>query len=111
MKPIITIILVLLSTAMFAGSAPAPGCADDLSLYNEIVGLVNDQDALREMNMKSLAEVTFTIGEDQTIHVEQVITKDNLLEFHIRQQLEGFKVKQCFDQGRIYTIRINANLI
>ena len=111
MKLFFSLLLLTLSVSSFAGSPMTLDCKDELGLYEEVVGLVNDEKAMKEMEMKGVAEVTFTISEDHTIHVVQVVTKDQLFEFHIRQKLEGIQVDHCFETNHPYTILVNAKLI
>jgi hypothetical protein len=99
---------VFISLSSFTPAPDSPDCNDQQNLYSEVTGLVNDQQALNEMDLTSMAQVTFTINDENKIHIDQVVTKDNLFEFYIRQKLEGAHLEHCFEKGRQYTLIINA---
>jgi len=111
MKTITTIIaFVFVLTAQAFASSPT-GCEETESLYKEVIGLVHNEKAQSSMDLKDMAEITFTIDDQHKLHVNRVITKDYVLEYHIRQSLEGVEVHQCFEKGTTYTVLMNAKLI
>ena len=99
---------IFISLSSFTPAPDAPDCNDEQNLYSEVAGLVYDEVALKEMDLTSMAQVTFTVNEEHKIHIEQVVTKDNLFEFYIRQKLEGAYLEHCFEKGGHYTLIINA---
>lgn len=116
MKNLLTALTLILSLSasgaifisLSAFTPEAPDCGNTQNLYAEVTGLVNDKVALKEMELTSMAQVTFTITDENKIHIEQVVTKDNLFEFYIRQKLEGAQLKNCTEKGAHYTLVINA---
>lgn len=117
MKNLLTSIALIISisasgaVSFLSSYTPEPGapdCGDEQNLYNEVSGLVDDREAMKEMNLMSMAQVTFTISDENKIHIEQVVTKDNLFEFYLRQKLEGVSLKVCMEKGGHYTLVINA---
>ncbi len=93
MKNLFTIAAILLSTSLFAGNENKNLTdAEKATVLSNIAGLIGDESVLNELGINGQADVTVVVDENGVMHVEEVQSTDYLLEYHIRQSIEGAKM-------------------
>ncbi len=93
MKNLFTIAAILLSTSLFAGNENKNLTdAEKATVLTNIAGLIGDESILNELGINGQADVTVVVDENGVMHVEEVQSTDYLLEYHIRQSIDGAKM-------------------
>jgi hypothetical protein len=93
MKNLFTIAAILFSTALFAGNETKNvSDKEKTTVINTIASLIGNETVLEELGVNGQADVTIVVDENGLVHVEAVQTNDYLLEYHIRQSIEGAKM-------------------
>lgn len=93
MKNLFTIAAILLSTSLFAGNENKNLTdAEKATVLTNIAGLIGDESILSELGINGQADVTVVVDENGVMHVEEVQSTDYLLEYHIRQSIDGAKM-------------------
>ncbi|MBK7442434.1 MAG: hypothetical protein IPL12_19345 [Bacteroidetes bacterium] len=93
MKNLFTIAAILLSTSLFAGNENKNlSDAEKATVLTNIAGLIGDETVLNELGINGQADVTVVVDENGVMHVEEVQSTDYLLEYHIRQSIDGAKM-------------------
>lgn len=93
MKNLFTIAAILLSTSLFAGNENKNlSDAEKATVLTNIAGLIGDETVLNELGINGQADVTVVVDENGVMHVEEMQSTDYLLEYHIRQSIDGAKM-------------------
>ena len=93
MKNLFTIAAILLITSLFAGNENKNlSDAEKATVLTNIAGLIGDETVLNELGINGQADVTVVVDENGVMHVEEVQSTDYLLEYHIRQSIDGAKM-------------------
>lgn len=92
MKTILTILAITLSTAVFAGNDGKTSDKEKAEVKQSVEQIVADKEVISALGVEGKADVTLKVDETGLVHVEAVQTNDFLLEYHIRQSIEGAKM-------------------
>jgi hypothetical protein len=93
MKTLIVTSLISLLSLQASASIVGNEHDDDRSkVANEVKALVVNQELFDVMNYSGELSISFTIDENDQIHVTEVVTDDYSLEYHVRRTLENAKV-------------------
>lgn len=102
-KILLVAITVIMSTAVFAGSAHK--FHDPSSISSEIEKLV--QESNFEVGKEFTVTVFFSISEDQRIQSLSVASKDEKLNQFLQQKLAGQELPgELWMQGKIYEVSV-----
>lgn len=98
MRTLLFSTLILLSLTGIAGNPGAPCCEngtdpEQAQVIEQVMNTIGNEKVVDELGLTGEASVTFTIDQNETVHVEKVEANDFLTEFHIRQTLEGLKME------------------
>ena len=93
MKSLFTFGFILLTMTVFAGNENK-NCTDSekASIIESISGLLGGEELINALGINGQADVTIQLDENGVVHVAEVQTNDFLLEYHIRQSIEGVKM-------------------
>lgn len=92
MKSLFTIAAILISTSIFAGNENKnTSDSDKTSVIASVTNLIGDEAILDALGIDGQADVTIKVDEFGVMHVESVQSNNYLLEYHIRQSIEGAK--------------------
>jgi len=92
MKILFTIAAIVISTSLFAGNENKNTTdKDKTSVIASVANLIGNQEILDALGVNGQADVTIKVDESGIMHVEAVQTNNYLLEYHIRQSIEGAK--------------------
>ncbi|MEZ5015000.1 MAG: hypothetical protein R2794_11980 [Chitinophagales bacterium] len=92
MKTVFTIMAILFSTGLFAGTDGNKDSSDRSVVIDSIATLMGSDDVINALGVSGQADVTITLDEQGVVHVEEVQANNYLLEYHIRQSLDGVKM-------------------
>lgn len=93
MKSLFTIAAILLSVTLFAGNEKTNVTDNDkVKVIENISQLLGGQELITELGINGQADVTIQVDEQGIMHVAEVQANDYLLEYHIRQSIEGVKM-------------------
>ncbi len=93
MKILFTIAAIVISTSLFAGNENKNTTdKDKSSVISNVANLIGDQEILEALGVNGQADVTIKVDAAGVMHVEAVQTNNYLLEYHIRQSIEGAKM-------------------
>lgn len=93
MKAFILTSLIAFFSIQASASGIENGTEDDRTkVANEVKALVVNQELFDVMNYSGELSISFTIDENDQIHLTEVTTDDYSLEYHVRRTLENAKV-------------------
>ncbi len=93
MKSVFTFGLILFSLTLFAGNEKKNlSDTEKAAVIENISDLLGGQDMINALGINGQADVTIQLDENGIAHVEAVQTNDFLLEYHIRQSIDGVKM-------------------
>jgi len=109
MKSILTIAAITLSLNVFAGNEKEKAAATE---NDQVIEHVCDQicadDVVNQLGVNGQADISFTVDANGYVHVSEVQSNDFLLEYHIRNVLEGMKVSVTESiVGKTYSFIMN----
>lgn len=88
---IITALLATISLTSFANGEGEKNSRKEVA--DQARELIMNEDLFDAMDFNGEVSVSFTIDEQDRIHVNSVETEDYTLEYHIRQSLQNVKVE------------------
>jgi hypothetical protein len=88
---IITALLATISLTSYANDEGEKNSRKEVA--NQARELIMNEDLFDAMDFNGEVSVSFTIDEQDRIHVNSVETEDFTLEYHIRQSLQNVKVE------------------
>lgn len=92
MKTLATLFVLFCSTALFADNGNNISDREKASVISSVTQIVADQQVISALGVSGQADVTIAVDEQGVIHVAEVQANDFLLEYHIRQSIEGAKM-------------------
>jgi len=108
MKAISLVFSIALSFFAFTSLAAAPNSGEDTQQLRRELARMIDAPQLEQLGMDhTLAFVSFTINEANEIEVEGVAAANDAIEAHIKQELNGRKIKLAdLQHGQAYRLKI-----
>jgi hypothetical protein len=93
MKIVFTIAAILISTSIFAGNENKNASdKEKASVITSVASLIGDEEVLTALGVNGQADITVKVDAEGIMHVEAVQTNNYLLEYHIRQSIDGAKM-------------------
>ncbi|HMX04509.1 MAG TPA: hypothetical protein PK511_15180 [Chitinophagales bacterium] len=92
MKTLATLIILFSTTLVFAGNDKNISDREKATVINNVTQIVTNQDVVSALGVSGQADVTLAVDEQGVIHVAEVQANNFLLEYHIRQSIEGAKM-------------------
>jgi hypothetical protein len=93
MKTIILTTLVSLISLNTFASLEGEGEREEVN--TQVREMVVNEDLFASMNYDGELSISFTIDDNNQVHIADVETNDYSLEYHVRQTLENAKVIAC----------------
>ncbi len=93
MKSLFTLGLILFSMTLFAGNENKNITeSEKATVIENISDLLGGEELINALGISGQADVTIQLDENGIVHVQAVQTNDFLLEYHIRQSIEGVRM-------------------
>ena len=89
MKTVLTIIALVLSSAVFAHNDGNTNDKEKSSVQQTVEQIVTNREVVNELGVEGKAEITLTIDEAGQVHLDGIQTDNYVLEYHIRKSIEG----------------------
>ncbi len=94
MKSLFTIAAIMITTGLFAGNENKNNTTDSekTNIVAHISQLIGDEEMISALGINGHADVTVKMDENGVLHVQEIQSDDFMLEYHIRQSVEGVKM-------------------